>query len=354
MLFLGKYGSAVMVGERFVSIVGASDELRKHVVARGSERSAVLQEFSFADIPDDWSEYLGHPAFLPAKDIYLLEDVCIGPRTGVVWVPDCGVIRESVSNAQFFYLHGVQDTMIRPRVLKESHPVCAFSTTVYFHALVEDLLRVLECRRRYSEAKVLVANIRPKYVDDLLAFVGVAKSDIIVCERPVRVSKCAFVPKWSDPGEIHRDDLRLLRETLLSNLHATSTSKSIYISRAHCSNRSLAGERALENELKRLGFRICYFEEMSFEEQLAAVRGADTIVAPHGSGLSNLVVAKSGTHVIEMISPNWVVPCFARMANLLGLDYHCIRTDPFADGKFSVPEQQVVALVTKLTVSQGV
>jgi len=51
---------------------------------------------------------------------------------------------------------------------------------------------------------------------------------------------------------------------------------------------------------------------------------AKVIVAPHGSGLTNLVFCSPGAKVIEFFSPNFVNCCYWALANLVDVEYYYI------------------------------
>ena len=49
---------------------------------------------------------------------------------------------------------------------------------------------------------------------------------------------------------------------------------------------------------------------------------AGSIVAPHGSGLTNVVFAPPGAMVVDLFAPGWVNPCFWTAAECAGVEYH--------------------------------
>jgi len=77
--------------------------------------------------------------------------------------------------------------------------------------------------------------------------------------------------------------------------------------------------------LEPLGFRRIELAEMPFLEQVRSFARAEAIVAPHGSGLANLVFAKPGTKVVEF-QPVKLQDMFFRLARRLELDYYCVQS----------------------------
>ena len=62
------------------------------------------------------------------------------------------------------------------------------------------------------------------------------------------------------------------------------------------------------------------------QEPRRLISNASTIVAPHGAGLANLVAARPGTEVVEILSRNWFNTCYAKLAVQLGCDYRFVET----------------------------
>ncbi|MBE9197253.1 glycosyltransferase family 61 protein, partial [Synechocystis sp. LEGE 06083] len=63
----------------------------------------------------------------------------------------------------------------------------------------------------------------------------------------------------------------------------------VYISRSQFPKGMVAGEAALEKELKNNGYYIVYPEKMPFYDQLKVMRGADVVVGVSGSALHNII-----------------------------------------------------------------
>jgi capsular polysaccharide biosynthesis protein len=98
----------------------------------------------------------------------------------------------------------------------------------------------------------------------------------------------------------------------------------IYIERTDALLRPLVNERDLAAALAGMGFVAVRPETMSVVDQVRLFRGAETIVAPHGAGLTNLGFCRPGTRVIELLSDAYCNWCFRNLAGLMQLDYDCI------------------------------
>jgi capsular polysaccharide biosynthesis protein len=74
----------------------------------------------------------------------------------------------------------------------------------------------------------------------------------------------------------------------------------IYISRSNASIRRIINEEEIIEILKSYGFVILHLEDLDPSRQAHLFYHANIIVAPHGSGLANLIFAQAGTQVIEI------------------------------------------------------
>ena len=118
----------------------------------------------------------------------------------------------------------------------------------------------------------------------------------------------------------------------------------LYISRSDAKWRRVVNEEEVVEVLRGEGFRPVSLEGLSFQEQLNLFSRAEYIVAPHGSGLANLLFAPAGVRVVELFAPRYINACFygitiavgQRYAYMIGsaggygthLDFDDLRVDP--------------------------
>ncbi len=98
--------------------------------------------------------------------------------------------------------------------------------------------------------------------------------------------------------------------------------KKIYVSRSDSRNRMLVNERELEDTLAKRGYEIIRLSGMSLSEQVNAFAHANSIISPHGAGLTNLGFSESGTKVLEIHMPTYLNWCFRRMSSIFGINYN--------------------------------
>lgn len=107
------------------------------------------------------------------------------------------------------------------------------------------------------------------------------------------------------------------------NVVASAKGRRIYIARHDAAKRRMENEGELCEVLDRQGFEIINMADVPLAQQIAAIRGAELIVAPHGAGLTNLVFAENGPGltVFELMQENYINPVFLKIAQAKGLDY---------------------------------
>ncbi len=99
----------------------------------------------------------------------------------------------------------------------------------------------------------------------------------------------------------------------------------VYISRAKARNRKVSNEDEIVRTLGQLGFESYVLEDMGFFDQVALFEAAEVVVAPHGSGLANLVFCQPGTKVIELF-PSRTIDIFYRLSSDVNLEYAFVQT----------------------------
>ena len=336
ILLLGREGGGSIIGQCVSNDLefANAEAVRNRILVRKLLSEVAVQNYSLEKIPTCWEAMFSRIAVFPRRYAYILRDVIIGPESGVIFAPPTKFLKgdgiifiPSVCHPYFFFQSGIQEVMRTSTANDGSMPICPMPVIGYYHEMFEGLIRVFISRKVFGDIYVLVPANRPKYIDEMLELIGIDDDRIVASDCPVRVKKGILIPRWSDCGENLKEDVREFRDFLVSRLPGDCNgAKKLYISRAR-SRRALPNEIEIEGILAARGFRIAYFEELPFAEQLTAIRAADIVVSPHGAGLSNLIVARPGTKVVEIMTQAWANSCYGHLASSLGLDYTCIDAD---------------------------
>jgi len=117
------------------------------------------------------------------------------------------------------------------------------------------------------------------------------------------------------------DVIVAIREAFLGKYSAESLTKKVYISRGKSGSRRVVNEPELEETLKDFGFQKVYLEDLDFLQQVELFQNASAIFGQHGAGFTNLIFSTAGAQVFELFEPEFVNPCYAILADKLGLDY---------------------------------
>lgn len=201
----------------------------------------------------------------------------------------------------------------------------------YCHFLVEAMPRVLHVRRVAPDAMPVFAGPLPGFATSALETLGIEYR--VVLGAPVIHSDdllvCEPIPKdWPHP-----DDFGLLRAAVDEAVPVGTTvgPERLYVTRRKAS-RSLRDERRLEDALAERGFTVLAMEDLTFPDQIRAVRDARIIAAPHGTGLTNAIFAAPGTVLIELAAGHWWNTAFRNHASLCGQQHRLvpIRSTPDA------------------------
>ncbi len=201
---------------------------------------------------------------------------------------------------------------------------------VYYHWILDLIPRIalLQQQGLYERIDYFIVNrYQTAYELETLNIFGIPQDKIIESIQsphikashliiPSRIRDSVTPPPWA---------IECLRQYILSNSsHLSSYSHRIYISRTQAKKRKMINEEAIIDWLKQYDFEIVHFEQMSVLEQANCMAKAEVVIAPHGSGLTNLVFCQPGTKVIEILSPNWLNSCYWMLSQTCQLDYFCL------------------------------
>jgi capsular polysaccharide biosynthesis protein len=104
--------------------------------------------------------------------------------------------------------------------------------------------------------------------------------------------------------------------------------KLLYVSRCSASRRRLANELVVESHLKKLGFHRVQPERLGLADQAKVFSAAQCIVAPHGAGLTNMVFAPPGAHLVELCHPDAEASTYRELAPVCGFRYSRLNGHP--------------------------
>ncbi len=208
---------------------------------------------------------------------------------------------------------------------QESVAVLTASTqSLYFHWIFDVLPRIGMLSNFNGRADFIFIQNKYRFQKETLKLLGINRNRIINTEDVAVLSaKKLLVPchQIMKGREYPSWAIQYLRNQFLSASARNSlTNRRIYIARRSTPTRRLINEPEIVDKLKNYGFSAVELEKLSFREQIQLFRNAQAVVAPHGSGLANLVFCSPGITVIELF-PAANVDLYYRLSIALKLKY---------------------------------
>jgi capsular polysaccharide biosynthesis protein/tetratricopeptide (TPR) repeat protein len=215
----------------------------------------------------------------------------------------------------------------------------SLSGNTYFHWMV-DLLPRIELLRRsgldFDQVdRFLINGGNAAFQQATLRHLGIPVEKLLSSDHhPYIQADHLIVPSFTSPfGWIEPWATAFLRQTFLPLANCveptatfpdptTPLPEFIYISRAGAKHRQVLNEPALLDRLQACGFTSIQLETLSFEEQVTLFAHAKVIVAPHGSGLTNILFCRPGTTVIELMSPHYIRSYYWVISRQLQLQHY--------------------------------
>ncbi|WP_160113910.1 glycosyltransferase family 61 protein [Halobellus limi] len=227
-----------------------------------------------------------------------------------------------------------------PIITTPVFPLVPFFNQYYYHWIAQYLpkLRMLELYESQTgrEPQLLIPEDPPSFVVETLSLLGYGSDRCIEWNGKETEVDRLVISNFN----IHSSDLKLfeysrrdyqwLRETVLSgNEIATNRDggKKIYISRQQSARgRSVLNYDELMEELESRGFESYVMESLPIRKQIQVIADAETIVSPHGAGLTNMIFSEDAT-IVELFPESYISPYFYFLANVLGFEYEYLISE---------------------------
>ena len=142
----------------------------------------------------------------------------------------------------------------------------------------------------------------------------------------------SFRPAGHPLWYLDAETVDTVRSRLLGRTPRREGARMIYLARTDTSRRPLGNERELIAALAARGVVPLTMSELVPEEQWAAVHAAETVIAPHGGALMNVLLARPGTRVVELFNPSAGTAGFAAVSLAVGAHYTPLFGTPTGEG----------------------
>lgn len=197
------------------------------------------------------------------------------------------------------------------------------------HWLTAHLPKLLLLRERDALGDVLLPPERTPSIDGSLRAVGLEPGDFETFDpsRPLLVDELTVVGTDRFRPELIRLAARAFRAS-----GPPAPWRRVFISRSRAARRRLIDEGATWALFEREGFERVHMEALSFDEQLSLLRETAVLAAPHGAGLTNMMLCPPGAHVIEIADLTFPNPNFYALASALRHHYWLVPGEGVGGG----------------------
>lgn len=310
-------------------------------------------------VPKELMAVVGKFTFDP-QAVHVIDDVTLGGPVGVMFTNTGRVVLESAYTGRVDVMdrnkhnthraHQAIDHM-NYTTSEWTLPLAGAWGGFYFHWITEFLTKLqgyaMWQKSHPMEPPILVAMNSPLFqIESLLTF-GFERDKIIRLHPHMKV-KHAIIPTVARRGgRTSPRAIQWLRDEYRSRCYSATYPGAIYISRSDTNNRRIVNESELFSQLLPYGFKAITLTGVPIVDQVRTFSNASAIVAPHGSGLTNMVWASPGTPVIEIMDDEYKNPCFQTLAAALGHPYGLVIAKK-EDRDMKVNPKDVLDVINRL------
>lgn len=201
---------------------------------------------------------------------------------------------------------------------------------VYWHWMFDLLPRIhllLRSGITFDEIDYFAINrILHPFQRETLERAGIPGGRIIECDKETHLEADTVIASSITRTLPAAWGFSYVRELILGKALTAPVAgtRRIYVTRADARQRRVSNEDEVFSFLRGLGFESVQLAGRTMADQARLFADAAAVVAPHGSGLTNLMFCSPGTRVVEFFSPVYVNPCYWAISNAAGLTYYCL------------------------------
>jgi len=207
------------------------------------------------------------------------------------------------------------------------------------HFLLDHFSRVHLYKSVSSESFFLSGNDYP-YYREIARLAGIGSKFVWPGKKrfSIRASRLLvsdnLKPTFQHPAHsVSKWATDFLRQSLLPR--APGGGRCIFISREDAKSRIILNWPEVAPILEEYGYEVLRLADLPVAEQIETFASAAYVVGVHGAGLTNLLFAPIGTHVLEIFPALRATGAFWKLSSGLGHDYHALIAD---DPEFPRPD----------------
>lgn len=194
----------------------------------------------------------------------------------------------------------------------------------YYHWLVDALPRLLMVKDEIKQknTSLLLPKNCPKFIMATLKYYDINEITFIE-PNTYFTAKNILLPYYAaGSGHIHPAFVREVTQHFVQKISDKGANERIYVSRGRQKARRISNEIDVINLVALFGFKIVYYEDLSFEEQVSLAKGAKILVSSHGANMTNMMFMPSGSKVLELIREDKPNFCYWALASVTDKKYY--------------------------------
>jgi hypothetical protein len=202
------------------------------------------------------------------------------------------------------------------------------TTPAYGHWLAEILPRIRGIKYYQKQSgRIPTILVNPNITDwqiETLELVGIDTSNLKKWEGGQASVDRYVLPMWAK-SEWCTSDIDWIRKQIESKVdyekHLDRFSSRIYLSRDNMDRRQVINRKQVVDAISEYGFESYSPELMTFAEQVALFKSAETIIGPTGGSFTN-VIFSDNANIIELFQPEHFITWFFELSQVLDHMYH--------------------------------
>jgi len=307
-------------------------EMEYSVYSKKDNEELVSHNYPANYVTEDkalFAHYTNYKTF--AEIIYKFDKINIAER-GIVFSRLNNTmlsLPHPVFRAEFGWLYILNNYFFRKRTVLPADEIYIllydfWSSANYYHWLVDSMPRILSVKHLLKEKEfvLLLPEKCPSYILRALSYFEINEIKFLKKSEYFFAEQLVLPYYLAGSGHIHPTKVFEVKHFYLSALAPQKGNDRIYVSRSRQKARQVINEEEVISLVKAYGFRIVYFEDHTFEEQVKLANGASIMVSSHGANMTNLMFMAENTRVLELIRSNHPNFCYWALATVSKVNYY--------------------------------
>ena len=279
--------------------------------------------------------------------VHRLRNVVVDPTSALIFAGNKVITQSSYGWRSAADSAALSGAAVRARRIQDPPtvrgPIAPFGSVVfnYFFFLIHTLPRILHILSVEPRVTFTFTDPVPSHVRSALSALDINYE--VVSDRPFKHDDVLICDPsrhaWPHPANIDR----LNSLDVGGSIDTSSLPRRFYISRIGGA-RELVGESDFQEYLESRGFQMIRLEKLSWPEQVAHFRHAETVVATHGAGLANTAFMRPGSKVFELTTGVVWFPSMRNVSSMAGAQHHLVRLSYTPEFPYGTAQDAISAM----------